>query len=183
VSPRPLEVRIEGGLPSETDEGGVSVGFLAALPPGREALSRDGRSYLSDSTRADGGRSTLPPVWREVDVVVAQFGPAWASHPTPVPRSGPLRIALEPAGLVVVVPDRLDSEAAGVLTLRHEDGRPVEHSSSTDSVIEFTVEAGTLLGPLPAGSHRFHVRRGGRPLGSVDVDVVAGRVVPLLLSD
>jgi hypothetical protein len=50
-------------------------------------------------------------------------------------------------------------------------------------VVTVRVEPGEVLGPFPAGTHRFVVHRGPLVLATVSAVVEAGRVVPLVVPD
>jgi hypothetical protein len=129
---------------------------------------------------AGGEALRVPASWRGGLVVGIGGVDATASDVVRVPESGPLEVALRPAGGVVVVLDRDVDPRAGALTVSTADARPLVTDRRFRRLgVVATVETGTRIAGLPEGEHVFRVRMNGVPLPDVKVHVVAGRIVPL----
>src|SRR5205085_4428323 len=105
----------------------------------------------------------LPAVWRRTAGVLFVAGSS-ISKPGPPPPRGEWRPVVEPGGYVVVVPDRTLDESLGALFVRRADGVPVLVGAHDDDEsvrttpharLETAVQAGSVLGPLPAGDVAF----------------------------
>ncbi len=106
-----------------------------------------------------------------------------------VPKRGEVNVRLQPAGMLMLVPEREPHESLGTLRVRRADGRPLvwtrkgtslqDDGAGLEMAWEVTAEAGRLLGPLRAGTHRFEVFLGPVRIGTAEAEVVAGVLRPL----
>jgi len=129
----------------------------------------------------------LPGEWRRVTWALAVQGTERASAPVRGPFPREVRLELEPAGLLLVAPEFLGSEALGALRVARADGAPLSRGRWEEGETEFQfgleadVGPGTLLGPFPARKIRFHVWLGLVQLPDAEAVVEAGRVTPLVI--
>ena len=136
-----------GGLPEE------SVAELLTCFRGEDGEWEEWETAVA----ADDAPFTLDSSWRGVPWIAAVSPPYLASRVVPVPASGPIRLELEPGGLLMVAPEEIAVEEFGTLRLRRADGRVIPMTGGRGatyawSAREMDVEAGELLGPFPEGT-------------------------------
>jgi hypothetical protein len=127
--------------------------------------------------------SPLPAAWRVHREVVVSVGREWASNPLPIPRTGPLRVPLVPAGMLMLVPEAEVPEEMGRFRLRRRDGHPIPVPDREAEWSFARVRTGQMLGPLPAGTYEFEVFAGRTKIKEVRTEVRPGRTLPLVIPE
>jgi hypothetical protein len=173
--PDELRVRVEAPEGCDTEEWWPDVACVDPVSNEYGVVELDGEGVAVLPGRA---RSGLP--------IVARAGPWWASRPVVAPERGDLTLALEPAGALVIVCERLWPEEAGDLRVRHEDGWALlgGPDSEWDLGTEIRCWSGTVslrLAGMPAGTHRLRLSRGPFDLGTATVRIEGHKTAVLLL--
>jgi hypothetical protein len=156
------------------------------MPPdvplfGYDSLDRGG-TWIT-SVRAGEG-AELHEQWRDARRVVAFAGPWLASDPVDVADRDTVTFALRPAGVLIVVPeDAMDATGENLRVLPQDGRPPTGYERKVDGAPELMahVRPGAVLGPFPAGPHRFRVWWGRHRLPDATATVRAGRATPLIL--
>jgi len=105
-------------------------------------------------------------------------------EPAAIPDGDAIEVPLAPGGHLLVATELLPPPGGGRLAIRRADGKPIPRFGIGDQgrpePLEFgtrlAVGPGSLLGPLPEGTHSFEVFLGGVRVGEASARVVAGRV-------
>ncbi len=160
-----IERASQGSAPPAWGTATVRVGDLEAGPP-----------------RLEDSQERYRRLW-------ACAPPYLASGTVLLPERGEVDLALLPAGIFVLVPDVVPDRSLGRLMLRAPDGRLLPTLDLDDGVPgnvrewyrEVSVAPGVVLGPFPAGEHRFQVYLGGVRLADAIGTARAGRLTPLAI--
>ncbi len=164
--------------------------------PGREVVvaalvtEEVGAETTVESTGFDPAPDASPEVeWRDARLVVARQGPWRAGGPFAGPFSHGIDVSVEPGGLLLVAPETVTSAHLGRLRVRRVDGAPFFAWRQEDGElqplepgVEMEVDAGTILGPFPAGRVSFEVRLGGARFADARATVLPDRLEVLRLT-
>jgi hypothetical protein len=170
--------RLPGGGPPPTE--GISMFTFRRDPDSGEAdewaqwtdQAEEGGFVLDAGQRSE---------WTHF-VVVGTTG--LVSAPLAMPQGGTAEVDLLPGGYLLVATDALPPPGHGLLRIRRLDGA-VMALTGADSDGRWGVEdvfsrpvvrAGTILGPLPEGTHAFEAFLGGVRVGEASARVTAGRI-------
>ena len=194
----PVEIRIDAG-PALLARSSEPVRILPRLPGGapppaegismftfrRSADSGEADEWAQWEDRAEDGGFVLDgdqrSEWTHF-VLVGTTG--LVSAPLAMPEVGTAEVDLLPGGYLIVATDALPPPGAGQLTLRRLDGAAMALTGADsdgrwlveDVFSRPVVRAGTILGPLPEGTHAFEAFLGGIRVGEASARVIAGRI-------
>jgi hypothetical protein len=172
----PLRVRFRGDRLAEADHE-TCVYAADSGAPGRDVAENS--FYGKDAVELE------PDAWRGVHEVGGIEGWNRIAPPAAIdPRTGEATLTFERGGHLLVVPDGWVDARLGSRTLRRADGRPcpvtwtAEGGRPSGCTVDRVVPTspGTLIGPLPPGTHAFDIRIGSAVVGRVQGTVGAGKI-------